>query len=67
MQTTSSQTNSIVQNKIQTSNQFLHSIVLILIGTLALIALSYPLACWRVSQQEKFGGLHLKTKNMDRD
>jgi hypothetical protein len=62
MHSTSDQTHSDNQDKSYNSKQLLHNIVLVLIGVLSLIALSYPFACWRVSQQDKFGGLHVKTR-----
>lgn len=42
-------------------HQKLHYIVLSFVGVFALIAASYPIAMWRVSQMEKFKGFHVKS------
>lgn len=43
----------------------LHRYVLGLAGILVLFAGSYPIACWRVSQSEKFAGSHLKSFTLE--
>lgn len=42
-------------------HQKLHYIVLSFVGVFALIAASYPIAIWRVSQMDKFKGFHVKS------
>ncbi|NEQ65871.1 MAG: hypothetical protein F6K21_10300 [Symploca sp. SIO2D2] len=48
------------ETKAQHINQ-MRTYVLSLTGVLILFAITFPVACWRVSQSEKYGGLPLKS------
>jgi hypothetical protein len=48
-----------IKNKL--AKEKMHKCVLILMGVFSMFVTTYPLACWRVSQTQKFGGSHLKS------
>ncbi len=41
--------------------QKMHKIVFAFVGIFTLIAVTYPIAMWRVSQMDKFRGSHVKS------
>jgi hypothetical protein len=41
--------------------QKMHKIVLVLMGVFTLLAVTYPIAMFRVSDMEKFRGFHVKS------
>ena len=41
--------------------QKMHKIVLAFIGIFTLVAVTYPISMWRVSQMDKFRGFHVKS------
>ncbi|NJK48081.1 hypothetical protein HC931_07765 [Candidatus Gracilibacteria bacterium] len=45
--------------------QKMHSIVFALMGVFGLMALTYPIAMFRVSNMEKFQGYHVKSLTLD--
>lgn len=48
-----------------TSVREMHKIVWILLGIFTLFAATFPHACWRVSQMEKFKGFHVKSLSLE--
>lgn len=41
--------------------QKMHKIVFAFVGIFTLVAITYPIAMWRVSQMDKFRGFHVKS------
>lgn len=47
------------------STKQMHKIVWILVGVFALIAGTFPIGMWRVTQMEKFRGVYVKSFPME--
>ncbi|BCL37332.1 hypothetical protein [Nostoc sp. MS1] len=48
-----------------TSSRQMHKYVWMLVGVFSLMAVSYPVAMFRVSQKEKFQGFHVKSLTVE--
>ncbi|WP_013325023.1 hypothetical protein [Gloeothece verrucosa] len=46
-----------------TATRQMHQIIWILLGVFSLLAITFPIAMFRVSQKEAFSGFHLKSLN----
>ncbi len=54
-----------MQERKYTSSKQLHKYVWMLVGVFSLMAVSYPVAMFRVSHKEKFHGFHVKSLTME--
>ncbi|MEJ1935678.1 hypothetical protein WDZ92_36260 [Nostoc sp. NIES-2111] len=54
-----------MQQTKHTSSRKMHKYVWMLVGVFSLMAVSYPVAMFRVSQKEKFHGFHVKSLTIE--